>query len=147
VAVPWLAVPVILIWCLAICLLVLALFAFPDGRFVPAWTRLIGLAVIPAVCLVTDLPNWVIELQYTADPDERAKLAYAVLGILAFWSVGIYAQIYRYRKVSGPVQRQQSKWLALTLFYLVGSRCQHSSFRCSSWIRGTGTSPGHCRRS
>jgi hypothetical protein len=28
---------------------------------------------------------------------------------------GIYAQTYRYRHVSGPAQRQQTKWVALTL--------------------------------
>jgi hypothetical protein len=38
-----------------------------------------------------------------------------------YWSgrcsggAGIFAQVYRYRHVSGPVQRQQTKWVALTL--------------------------------
>jgi hypothetical protein len=32
-----------------------------------------------------------------------------------FWGAGMYAQVYRYRHVSGLVQRQQTKWVALTL--------------------------------
>jgi cation transport ATPase len=32
-----------------------------------------------------------------------------------FWGAGIYAQAYRYRHVSGPAQRQQTKWVALSL--------------------------------
>jgi hypothetical protein len=38
---------------------------------------------------------------------------------MLIWSVfvgaGLYAQIHRYRRVSGPVQRRQTKWVALTL--------------------------------
>jgi hypothetical protein len=32
-----------------------------------------------------------------------------------FLPIGLYAQVYRYRKVSGPVQRQQTKWVALAM--------------------------------
>ena len=36
-------------------------------------------------------------------------------GLVAVLGAGLYAQAYRYRHVSGPVQRQQTKWVALTL--------------------------------
>ena len=35
------------------------------------------------------------------------------------WLITLAAQVYRYRRVSGPVQRQQTKWLVLALATLV----------------------------
>jgi hypothetical protein len=53
------------------------------------------------------------------------RLGLTVLLWSRFWGVGLYAQAYRYRHVSGPVQRQQTKWVALAVglvmvFLLVG---------------------------
>jgi len=82
--------------------LILFLFLFPDGRFVPRWTRataLIWLAgqlfllFLTGDSVVTDPPDW---------------LALLVVGGLG---IGMGAQIYRYVRVSGPVQRQQTKWV------------------------------------
>jgi hypothetical protein len=39
----------------------------------------------------------------------------AVLGLLNLWGSVLAAQIYRYRRVSGPVERQQAKWVMFTL--------------------------------
>jgi hypothetical protein len=39
----------------------------------------------------------------------------AVLGLLALWGCGLAAQVYRYRRVSGPVERQQAKWVMFIL--------------------------------
>ena len=39
----------------------------------------------------------------------------AVLGVLTLWGSGVAAQAYRYRRVSGPVERQQAKWVMFTL--------------------------------
>jgi hypothetical protein len=79
------------------------LFQFPDGQYVPAWTRLpallwAGLA-LPAIFfpgLSVALPSWPIPLQ--------------LLALLAFTGLGAYAQVYRYLHVADPVQRQQAKW-------------------------------------
>jgi hypothetical protein len=95
-------------------LFLILLFVFPDGRFVPRWTRLLGAAAIPAAVLV-DLSQ---ELS-------KARLGLTALIWSLFWGVGLYAQVYRYRHVSGPVQRQQTKWVALAfglivLFLLLG---------------------------
>jgi hypothetical protein len=35
--------------------------------------------------------------------------------VVGFWGAGIVAQAYRYRHVSGPVQRQQTNWVRLSL--------------------------------
>jgi hypothetical protein len=113
-AVPWLELPIRFVWLLANFLFLIVLFVFPDGRFVPRWTRLLGAAAIPAAVLV-DLSQ---ELS-------KARLGLTALIWSLFWGAGLYAQVYRYRHVSGPVQRQQTKWVALAfglivLFLLLG---------------------------
>jgi hypothetical protein len=113
-AVPWLQLPIQFVWLLANFLFLILLFVFPNGRFVPRWTRLLGAAAIPAAVLV-DLSQEI----------SRARLGLTALIWSLFWGAGMYAQVYRYRHVSGPVQRQQTKWVALAfglsvLFLLLG---------------------------
>jgi hypothetical protein len=93
----------------------IVMFVFPDGRFVPRWTRLLVAAAVPAVVLVADLPRVFVELPDVPPGMSKARLGLAVLVWSLFWGAGIYAQAYRYRHVSGPLQRQQTKWVALTL--------------------------------
>jgi hypothetical protein len=107
-AVPWLKLPIRFVWLLANFLFLILLFVFPDGRFVPRWTRLLGAAAIPAAVLV-DLSQ---ELS-------KARLGLTALIWSLFWGAGLYAQVYRYRHVSGPVQRQQTKWVALAFGFIV----------------------------
>ena len=79
------------------------LYVFPDGRFVPSWTRwlagLWALLCLPAVFapqLPISLPAWPLPVQ---------------VAIILVWSgVGVFAQIYRFNNVSSPLQRQQVKW-------------------------------------
>jgi hypothetical protein len=79
------------------------LYLFPDGRFVPSWTRgmviawaLLCLPAIFAPGLPISMPSWPAAVQ---------------LGIhLVFSATGIFAQVYRYLHVSSPIQRQQAKW-------------------------------------
>jgi hypothetical protein len=101
-AVPWLQFPIRLVWVLAMFLLLILFFLFPDGRFVPRWTRLLGVVAIPAAFLVN-----------VSQEQSKASLALTVLVWLVYWGAGLYAQVHRYRHVSGPVQRQQTKWVAL----------------------------------
>jgi hypothetical protein len=46
-----------LLWLLAVVLLVLVLCLFPDGRFVPRWSRILALAAVVAAGLLPDLPT------------------------------------------------------------------------------------------
>ncbi len=84
------------------------LYLFPDGRFVPRWTRLLaalwaGLNV-PAIFLPGtpfSFAAWPLPLQVL---------------LLLGWSVsGVYAQLYRYLRVSEAAQRQQTRWAVLGL--------------------------------
>ena len=99
-------VEVIQTLCLFFCL-GFFLVTFPDGRFVPRWGWLIGCTLFvqaiffmipgPFNILSWPLPLFLIELA------------------LAFGSP-IAIQIYRYRRVSTPAQRQQTKWVIFGLF-------------------------------
>ena len=76
-------------------------FLFPDGRFVPAWTRQAALAWVVFGLLKRLLP---------APPGWSYDLIFAsMLGI------GVAAQVYRYRRVSTMLQRQQTKWVVFGL--------------------------------
>ena len=87
---------------------------FPDGRFVPRWSwLLIGfwfLSIFPFNA-PADSPfffgNW-------------PPVLFAALFLLT-WGNGIGIQIYRYRYVSRPEQRQQTKWFVYACSIAVGS--------------------------
>jgi hypothetical protein len=110
---PALWFPARFVWTLATFLSLIVLFVFPDGRLVPRWTRLLVAAAVPAVVLIGDLPRIFVELPDVPPGMSKARLGLAVLVWSLFWGAGIYAQVYRYRHVSGPVQQQQIKWVAL----------------------------------
>jgi hypothetical protein len=114
-AVPWLELPVRCVWLLVIFVWLVLFFVFPDGRFVPRWTRLLGVAAIPAAVLLVDVPRLFLELPDASRGVFQPGLGLVALVFAVFWGAGLYAQFHRYRHVSGPVQRQQTKWVALTL--------------------------------
>ena len=83
---------------------------FPDGRFVPRWTRLnaLGWAVF---CVAWGLfPGMPLSL---IDPFEASFGAFLILMLLG-WSVGLVAQAVRYRQVDSR-QRTQTKWVLLVI--------------------------------
>jgi hypothetical protein len=72
---------------------VLVLALFPDGRFVPRWTRWL-------------LPCWAVAaLLSFMSPMVYTLVWYAALVLL------VIAQVYRHRSTPDPLQRQQGKWL------------------------------------
>jgi hypothetical protein len=77
-------------------------YLFPDGRPVPRWP-----ALLVAVYAVTQLQS------YIAPTSSVGGVMGAVFGIaiIAMYLSLIYAQIYRYRRVSTPIQREQTKWV------------------------------------
>ena len=79
---------------------------FPDGRFVPRWTIWIG-ALWTAMFM-------------TVAPFGLNPFDYIGPGFLLFLLVAVGAQIYRYRKVSGPVEKQQTKWVVIGLGFSIG---------------------------
>ena len=84
----------------------LFLYLFPDGRFVPRWTRWVVLVWIAWQLPRYFFPEWYLNPgPYTW----HALINTAVwLGALG---TAIYSQVYRYRHVSNATQRQQIKWV------------------------------------
>ena len=77
---------------------------FPNGRFVPHWTRYIALAslaYIPIGLYLSPANLFNIETPLTV---------LAGFGYFIFIIIGVYAQIFRYRHVSTLQERQQTKW-------------------------------------
>ncbi|MGD8848627.1 MAG: GAF domain-containing sensor histidine kinase [Anaerolineales bacterium] len=85
------------------------LMLFPDGRFVPSWTRWAFYISIPWGISFLFLP----ELNATNFARYPILFTGAATGFVLFMILGIYAQIYRYRHVSNSEQRQQTKWAVL----------------------------------
>jgi hypothetical protein len=99
---------------LSLVLLVLVFYLFPNGRFVPRWTRWVMMVLIG------------VSLLFLIFPSTSAIWLNDVAGVLYFGALIslVIAQIYRYRRVSSPLQRQQTKWvvysLAMTILLVVG---------------------------
>ena len=97
----------------------LFLYLFPDGRFVPRWTRWVALVWIAWLLPRYWVPDWP-----PSGPGTWLAWPNSVVWLSALGAV-VYAQVYRYRRVSNRVQRQQTKWvvfgiaLALTGFLSV----------------------------
>ena len=108
---PSLNLPFLLLEFLASMLLVLLFYLFPDGRFVPRWTRLIVIALPGGVLINLLLPIGGPLAQFV-----NAGLEILWLGSLL---VGLFAQIYRYQRVSTATQRQQTKWIMFGLIAVI----------------------------
>jgi hypothetical protein len=104
---PWLAPHSYLLF-LALVLLALVFLLFPSGRFVPRWTRWALVALLVAMVPALFLPTAPL-LPYT--PSSQLGWLVAV-GEMAFLA-GV--QLYRYRRVSSAIERQQTKWVVVGL--------------------------------
>ena len=78
-------------------------FLFPSGRFVPRWLRwpvliitcwLIAQLFFPALRSIDPRVDWIL-----------MAIQIIILGL------GLFGQVYRYRYVASPAQRQQTKWV------------------------------------
>jgi hypothetical protein len=107
--------PVRLLSLTAVFLLLIVLLVFPDGRFVPAWTRLLAGAAVPLLVLFADVSKTMNALPDLPEGISRGRFALQVLVASIFVATGLWAQVYRYRHVSGPVQRQQTHWVVFSL--------------------------------
>ncbi len=80
-------------------------YLFPDGQFTPRWTRPAA-GAWAGVCALGYFtpPDWPIN----QDPAGGSLFPFFAL---PFIGGALGAQIYRYRRVSTPAQRQQAKWV------------------------------------
>lgn len=87
---------------------ILLLYVFPDGRFVPGWTR--GMAIVWAILCLPAIFTPSLPISMSSWPPAMQ------IGVhFVFSATGVFAQVYRYLNVSSPIQRQQTKWAILGL--------------------------------
>lgn len=95
-------------------LLCLLLSLFPTGRFVPRWTRPLAVFAVASNIFLDASP-----IPISTFPPWMLSGIYLING-----GSGVVAQLYRYARVSDPVQRQQTKWvvfgLAATMVVILG---------------------------
>ncbi len=111
-AYPALDVPITFMSVLGLASLALFLVLFPNGRLVPRWMALfLLLAMMGTISTVlpptsrfssNNVPGWLSGL----------------LNVLVFGAI-IFSQIYRYRRVSTRVERQQTKWVVFGIIVLL----------------------------
>jgi len=100
------AAPVRVLWGLGQLAQLAFFFLFPTGRFVPRW---IGVALLAALAIAL---GGVLEKGIDVPPMTFWQW---VLLFAALAGVSLYSQLYRYWRVSTPVQRQQTKWVVAGL--------------------------------
>ena len=88
----------------------IALFCiFPNGRFVPGWTRWLVIITLPlSPLLLAFMPGSFIS-------DSILLNWIASLIWLAIIGASVYSMIYRFRNVSSSDEKQQTKWLVYGL--------------------------------
>src|SRR5260370_20534327 len=83
----------------------LLLYLFPDGRFIPRWTRLLAVFVVASNLFLDASP-----VPISTFPPWMLSAIFLING-----GSGVVAQIYRYILVSCQVQRRQTKMVAFGL--------------------------------
>jgi hypothetical protein len=102
---PW-QIPVSLLHFLGAASFGLFLYLFPDGRFVPRWTRWVVLVWILWQVPRYFFPNWYLN----PNPYTWHALINTVVWLGAL-GTAIFSQGYRFRRTASSVQRQQIKWV------------------------------------
>ena len=96
--------PRALVWAMGLASTVGLFYLFPNGRFVPHWTRWLALVLLLIIGAMT-----------VAGAPFLAGFPIFIVAL----AIGAGFQIYRYRRISGPIQRQQTKWVVLGIIGMV----------------------------
>jgi tRNA A-37 threonylcarbamoyl transferase component Bud32 len=89
-------------------------FLFPDGRALPRW---IWWLLIPlplwriGIWFVDYVPNYKAAFRTVENYSHTAQQAWDIGLFMLLLVGGVIAQVIRYRKLSTPIQRQQTKWV------------------------------------
>jgi signal transduction histidine kinase len=83
-------------------------YMFPNGQFVPGWTRWL----VPIWVLMCILWNFT-PASPIAPVNWPTWLFMPIL--LSIWASWVVSQVYRYRRVSNALERQQTKWIVFAI--------------------------------
>jgi hypothetical protein len=130
--------PLGLIWTLAILGLLLAIVffnIFPSGRFPTRWAgRLFWLG---SGLLFSVLVAGIVLEEQLGERGWEILGAISISLIASLFGLGVIGQTYRYARVSGSLERQQTRWvvasLALALFWLLAVYNQSPFRSWSAW--------------
>jgi len=89
-------------------------FLFPSGRYVPRWSIIAALT-----WLILCIP-WNFMVGTPFYPPDWPVAVFAPL-LIALWGSFVVSQVHRYRRVSTPVERQQTKWVMYALAVMIAS--------------------------
>jgi hypothetical protein len=94
-----------LIYAMSVAAFILLPFIFPNGRFEPGWMRWVALPLT----ILSIAAQYTPALGITTSDTTFAAFLSGVF--LLFFIAGGYSVIYRYRNISSPTERQQTKWV------------------------------------
>jgi signal transduction histidine kinase len=84
---------------------------FPNGRFVPHWLRFALIGWIGNAIIVTIFwPDILADTAVLPNTGSREDALWLLFGVAWFMPI-VAAQLYRYKRVSTTVERQQTKWV------------------------------------
>ncbi|MCB9101046.1 MAG: AAA family ATPase [Anaerolineales bacterium] len=106
---PWWDWPVEMVEAFGTAAILIIFYIFPDGCFVPGWTRPLTIVYSVAILIWLFFPSLPSNPLYWATWQQNPLPSFILF--LMLFGVGAVAQIYRYHQVSSPTQRQQTKWV------------------------------------
>src|SRR5713226_6790463 len=89
-------------------------YTFPDGRFVPGFTRWLALGWVAVSLVPVPVPGAVYPWNWWYFPP------YTLMRIAFYGSLAL-ALLYRYRRRATPVQRLQIKWVVFAATIVIGA--------------------------
>lgn len=101
---------------LGISLILFIFFLFPDGRFVPRWTR--WFAYVPFLFFAVVWSGRILDVSWNFD-ETLTWFAYLAI-FLGLLLLVVGSQIYRYRRVSTRAQQAQTRIVVFSLVSVVG---------------------------
>jgi class 3 adenylate cyclase len=119
IAGPWSSVPLSDPWSLptrvaiklALIAILMVLYTFPNGRFVPSWSRFV----------LVVFAGWTVASTVFISVDPVVARGVWQLALVAFIVSGLAAQAFRLRRVSSPTERRQTKWIFYGLALIIAA--------------------------
>jgi hypothetical protein len=99
---------------LTVVLVILSVYVFPNGRFAARWARVPAALTLLLPVLFPDLADVMMSLPSLPEGMPAWRLGLMAVLVLGLLCAGFLSEVYRYRYVSGSVERQQTKWVVLS---------------------------------